>query len=235
MSNDKRTSCVIFGENWGGIHLLPDDMAGKMFKAFHALRFGDADASAFDPMVIALITPALAAVRASDEKFERTAAARKAAGSAGGKASGQVRAKQAQANEANEAKGSKPEQTKRVGVGVGVGEHLNTMPPSVGESAEKPKAQTKKGTRWIEDTPIPADWLDWAKENTDLTEIGIRAQFERFSDYWIAQPGQKGVKANWKATWRTWLRSPYNQGAAGHITQATTSEPSKPPIDWSNM
>jgi phage terminase Nu1 subunit (DNA packaging protein) len=27
-----------------------------------------------------------------------------------------------------------------------------------------------------------------------------------FVDYWIAQPGQKGVKTDWDATWRNWMR-----------------------------
>jgi hypothetical protein len=27
-----------------------------------------------------------------------------------------------------------------------------------------------------------------------------------FLDYWIAQPGQRGVKTDWPATWRNWVR-----------------------------
>lgn len=30
--------------------------------------------------------------------------------------------------------------------------------------------------------------------------------FDEFRDYWIAQPGQKGVKTDWDATWRNWVR-----------------------------
>jgi len=29
----------------------------------------------------------------------------------------------------------------------------------------------------------------------------------KFRDYWTAQPGAKGVKANWQATWRNWCRN----------------------------
>jgi hypothetical protein len=32
-------------------------------------------------------------------------------------------------------------------------------------------------------------------------------EFEKFRDYWIAQPGQKGVKLDWDATWRNWCRN----------------------------
>jgi len=30
---------------------------------------------------------------------------------------------------------------------------------------------------------------------------------DQFKDYWIAQPGQKGVKLDWEATWRNWVRN----------------------------
>ena len=30
---------------------------------------------------------------------------------------------------------------------------------------------------------------------------------ETFRDYWVAQPGQKGRKADWEATWRNWVRN----------------------------
>lgn len=32
-------------------------------------------------------------------------------------------------------------------------------------------------------------------------------QHEQFMDYWKAQPGQKGVKLDWPATWRRWMRT----------------------------
>jgi hypothetical protein len=41
--------------------------------------------------------------------------------------------------------------------------------------------------------------------------LGLRngkaaAELEKFRDYWAAQPGQKGVKTDWPATWRNWCR-----------------------------
>lgn len=30
---------------------------------------------------------------------------------------------------------------------------------------------------------------------------------ESFRDYWHAAPGQKGVKLDWSATWRNWIRT----------------------------
>jgi hypothetical protein len=36
--------------------------------------------------------------------------------------------------------------------------------------------------------------------------IKCEAIFQTFRDYWKAQPGLKGVKADWEATWRNWCR-----------------------------
>jgi uncharacterized protein YdaU (DUF1376 family) len=35
---------------------------------------------------------------------------------------------------------------------------------------------------------------------------GARAQLEKFRDWAASAPGQKGVKADWDATWRNWIR-----------------------------
>lgn len=57
---------------------------------------------------------------------------------------------------------------------------------------------------------LPADWkpnpeeVEFCKaERKDLDPI---ATGERFRDFWIAQPGSKGVKLDWTATWRNWVR-----------------------------
>lgn len=39
-----------------------------------------------------------------------------------------------------------------------------------------------------------------------VDEITARRELEKFRDYWAAQPGSKGVKLDWEATWRNWLR-----------------------------
>lgn len=47
-------------------------------------------------------------------------------------------------------------------------------------------------------------------------------EFERFTDYWRAQPGAKGRKADWQATWRNWLRK-----AADDRPRQTGLQPSR--------
>ena len=35
----------------------------------------------------------------------------------------------------------------------------------------------------------------------------VQQELEKFRDYWQSQPGQKGVKLDWQATWRNWCRN----------------------------
>ncbi|WP_424807696.1 hypothetical protein [Rhodococcus sp. 27YEA15] len=41
---------------------------------------------------------------------------------------------------------------------------------------------------------------------SERPDIDLAAELRIFRDYWIAQPGAKGVKLDWDATWRNWVR-----------------------------
>lgn len=65
-------------------------------------------------------------------------------------------------------------------------------------------AKATKGTRFTLDS-IPEEWVLFCrKERSDLNPSLV---FEGFKDYWVSVPGAKGVKANWDATWRNWIRN----------------------------
>jgi len=74
-------------------------------------------------------------------------------------------------------------------------------------SGEGPKS--RRGTR-LPDGWRPSDEvLAWAKRE------GIRnvlAPLESFADYWRSAPGSKGVKVDWDATYRTWVRREVETG-----------------------
>lgn len=86
-------------------------------------------------------------------------------------------------------------------------------------------ARSKKGTR------LPEDW----QPNPDLiataTKLGLSAvqfdrEIEKFRDYWASRAGSQGVKLDWDATARNWMRS-----AAERINppaKATTAAPAIP-------
>ena len=65
-------------------------------------------------------------------------------------------------------------------------------------------AKATKGTRFTLDA-IPEDWILFCrKERSDLNPTVV---FEGFRDYWVSVPGVKGVKLDWSATWRNWIRN----------------------------
>jgi hypothetical protein len=65
--------------------------------------------------------------------------------------------------------------------------------------------RSKKGTRLEPDFELPSEWGKWAEEQ-GLGIDEVLKQEEVFKDYWLSQAGQKGVKLDWQATWRNWIR-----------------------------
>jgi len=73
------------------------------------------------------------------------------------------------------------------------------------------EGEREKETKQSRGTRLSADWI-LTQENIefcnktrpDLNPIQTAC---RFRDYWTAQPGAKGVKLDWDATWRNWVRA----------------------------
>lgn len=80
------------------------------------------------------------------------------------------------------------------------------------DTEEKRRAKaTSKAEEKATASRLPADWsasaddIEFCKaERPDLVPTQTE---QRFRDYWIAQPGVKGRKADWPATWRNWVRN----------------------------
>jgi hypothetical protein len=72
------------------------------------------------------------------------------------------------------------------------------------EKKRESKPKRAQGTRLRSDFSLPDEWAEFAR--TKRPDINPQLTFEEFKDYWIAQPGQKGVKLDWLATWRNWVR-----------------------------
>ena len=80
--------------------------------------------------------------------------------------------------------------------------HNHTSQESKTPSRERPSRQ---GSR------LPENWWpDDEQWQIGMEHLGneqrVKAEAEKFRDYWIAKPGKDGRKANWTATWRNWLR-----------------------------
>ena len=70
---------------------------------------------------------------------------------------------------------------------------------------QEPIDKNKRGSRLAQDFFFPKEWCDFLVEQRP--ELNAQQTFEKFKDYWIAQAGQKGVKLDWFATWRNWVRN----------------------------
>lgn len=70
---------------------------------------------------------------------------------------------------------------------------------------QKTTATATRGSR------LPADWkpnaelAEWSK--AERPDLNLRKVLEEFRDYWSSVAGSKGVKLNWDATWRNWVRA----------------------------
>jgi uncharacterized protein YdaU (DUF1376 family) len=74
-------------------------------------------------------------------------------------------------------------------------------------SVDAPPKKQPKGSRLPTDWKLNQDYYEAAKAiNPNLNDQQIKFISDTFKDYWIAQAGSKGVKADWLATWRNWVR-----------------------------
>jgi hypothetical protein len=55
---------------------------------------------------------------------------------------------------------------------------------------------------------LPKNWVPTeADQNFAASHLlNIEAVAAKFRDHWIGQSGQRGLKADWSATWRNWCR-----------------------------
>jgi len=95
-----------------------------------------------------------------------------------------------------------------------------TPTPTYKEKRET-KVSPKRGVRLDENWTLSKPLGDWAISQ-GLTEKQARDQADRFRDYWIAQPGQKGVKVDWGATWRNWVRNEISRNGLNGSSPPTT-------------
>lgn len=76
-------------------------------------------------------------------------------------------------------------------------EVVTPLPPSGGK-------RTTRGSR------LEPEWKPTAATAQSIREscpdVDLRSEHPVFVDYWISTPGAKGVKLDWEATWRNWMR-----------------------------
>lgn len=96
----------------------------------------------------------------------------------------------------------------------------NTSKPSKASKASKARGM-RLPDGWQPDQAL----ADWTRANAPAAANVL--ELDRFRDYWTAQPGAKGRKTDWAATWRNWARrcqEQHAQPARGLAPRATTSD-----------
>jgi len=92
-------------------------------------------------------------------------------------------------------------------VSVVLAERLQDAIPETERETEVETKKEKKtlGKRLASDSCLTKEWEEFCQQTRP--ELNPTKTFDQFKDYWIAQAGQKGVKLDWFATWRNWVRS----------------------------
>lgn len=84
---------------------------------------------------------------------------------------------------------------------------------SLGRAAATPRTGARKGTPIPTPFPVTPEMVAWAREN--VPNLDHKAVTDRFADYWAGVAGPKGIKLDWVATWRNWLRREADDGGTG--------------------
>ena len=71
-------------------------------------------------------------------------------------------------------------------------------------SNHQKKHREARGTRLEEDWELPDAWREWGKETRP--DLHLDTVAAGFKDHWISVSGVRGVKRDWLATWRNWIR-----------------------------
>lgn len=95
--------------------------------------------------------------------------------------------------------------------------NVNTRKPSLSQaeadtdteksketSTSKATSKACRASRLAKDWKPDSDLIDWAE--TERPGHNIGEHVATFRDYWIAVAGAKGVKLDWPATFRNWIR-----------------------------
>lgn len=70
------------------------------------------------------------------------------------------------------------------------------------------RVASKKGSRLPQDWKLPKAWGDWAVETfPQWSTADVRAEADKFRDFWVAKSGAGAAKLDWEATWRNWCRN----------------------------
>ena len=81
-----------------------------------------------------------------------------------------------------------------------------TVTPPDKNRTEEIREDKTRGTRLDPSARLDDKYREAALAIKAIDDDELQRVFDDFRDYWIAAPGAKGVKLDWLATWRMWVR-----------------------------
>ena len=137
------------------------------------------------------------------------------------------------------------------GNGTGTDAGVRSQGPDQTRPDHKERGESSSELALIDSSPAPAVAVatpstrgsrlpeDWFPARTDAnlraeagrTQEHLERELEKFRDHWAAAPSSKGVKADWDATWRNWIKRSEDFAARSNgrpVTAAALTE-----ADWS--
>jgi DNA-binding Lrp family transcriptional regulator len=75
---------------------------------------------------------------------------------------------------------------------------------ATGHTETEGETSLSKGRRMYDSWTLPDEWAAWAKG--ERPDLNIKEVSEIFRDYYLGVSGSKGIKRDWLATWRNWVR-----------------------------
>lgn len=97
--------------------------------------------------------------------------------------------------------------------------------PNIEEKRREEKSnalsKTQKASR-LDLNELPDAWKQFCEK--ERPELNPQIVFDTFKDYWVGVSGAKGVKNDWLATWRNWVRR--------EIATSKNSKPSQTKPEW---
>jgi len=87
---------------------------------------------------------------------------------------------------------------------------LNLIPDSKHRARRKQKDDTPAAKATAIASRLPKNWQPTDDDvqflKTNRSDLDLKTTTDHFRDYWIAVAGAKGLKLDWSATWRNWVR-----------------------------
>lgn len=98
--------------------------------------------------------------------------------------------------------------------------------PVTNNQKTKSKEESKRAARLPPDWTLPDEWKAVALElRPEWKPHDALLVADNFRDHWLSAAGQKGVKLDWLATWRKWVRTDAHRGGAMNGAKPSEESP----------